>query len=487
MAHATAILRSAACRSVRPPLRGLVTRLLVVAAAVWLMATAQTAAGKESRAPNFVFILVDDLGWADIGCFGSTFYETKQIDQLAAEGVRLTDAYAACPVCSPTRASILSGKYPARLQLTNFLVGQRTRRGSPILPAPYKHQMELSEVTLAEALKSGGYATAHVGKWHLGEEPYFPQHQGFDLNIAGTRAGMPKSFFYPAWQANVPLEGKPGDYLPDRLTDEALKFITDKREQPFFLYLAYYSVHIPIQGKPDLVARYRDKPAGKTQANADYAAMVHAVDDNVGRVTAHLKELGLAENTVVVFFSDNGGLSTPEGPKTPATNNAPLRAGKGHLHEGGIREPCIVRWPGHIKPGGRNSTPITSVDFYPTFLEMAGIEPPAEQTLDGVSLARMLTESAELPDRSLYWHYPHFSNQGGMPGGAVRQGTYKLIEFYEHGNLELYDLASDIGEQRNLAKQLPEVTQRLHRQLVSWRKEVNANMPVPNPNYQPQK
>jgi len=439
--------------------------------------------GTEPSVPNIVFILADDLGWADVGCQGSTFYETPNIDRLAARGTRFTNAYAACQVCSPTRASILTGKYPARLNLTNYLVGKRQKQGSPVLTAPYEHHMKLSEVTLAEALGGAGYKSAHVGKWHLGGEPYYPQHQGFEVNIAGTSAGMPRSFFYPQWKANVPLAGVKDDYLPDRLTDEAIDFIQANRTRPFFLYLAYYAVHIPIQGKPALVEKYKAKEPGETQDNPHYAAMVEAVDQNVGRVLETLDRLELAENTVVVFFSDNGGLSTPEGPHTPATNNAPLREGKGHIYEGGIREPLLVRWPGKIGSGTTSGTPVASIDFYPTFLEMAGAKQPAVHTVDGVSLLPLLTGTGQLPQRELYWHYPHFSNQGGMPAGAVRDGAWKLIEFYEHGDLELYNLTEDIAETNNLAEALPERTEMLHRKLVTWRKAVDATMPPQNPDY----
>ena len=442
---------------------------------------------RAAEKPNFVFILVDDLGWADVGCNGSSFYETPNVDLLAAGGMRFTDAYAACPVCSPTRASILTGKYPARLKLTNFLVGTRQKQNSPVLTAPYKHQMELSEVTLAEALNTAGYTCAHVGKWHLGTEPFFPEHQGFALNVAGTRAGMPRSFFYPRWKENVPLEGAEGQYLPDRLTDEALEFIESSKDKPFFLYLAFYTVHIPIEGKPELVAKYEKKgqDPGRTQNNSHYAAMVDNMDQNVGRVLDKLEQLGIDGRTVVCFNSDNGGLSTPEGPHTPATNNHPLRAGKGHLHEGGVREPLVIRAPGCTEPGSVCREVVSSVDFYPTILELAGVERPREHVVDGVSIVPLLEQKGTLSREAIYWHYPHFSNQGGMPGGAIRAGDYKLIEFYEDGALELYNLKDDIGETRNLAGEMPEQAKELHDRLAAWRKSVDATMPPPNPDYRP--
>jgi arylsulfatase A-like enzyme len=456
--------------------------MLAVGAIALLVVSLIAAPLRAADKPNFVFILVDDLGWADVGCNGSSFYETPNVDRLAAGGMRFTDAYAACPVCSPTRASILTGKYPARLKLTNYLVGLRTKPGSPILPAPYKHQMELSEVTIAEALKTAGYACGHVGKWHLGDTPFLPEKQGFDLNVAGTRAGMPRSFFYPRWKENVPLEGKEGDYLPDRLTEEALEFIEDCKDKPFFLYLAFYDVHIPIEGKPGLIAKYEQKgrdPA-RPQNNAHYAAMVESMDHNVGRVLDKLEALGLDERTVVFFTSDNGGLSVPEGPHTPATSNHPLRAGKGHLHEGGIREPLVIRAPGRTEPGSVCREAVGSIDFYPTILELAGAEQPREHMVDGVSLAPLLAQKGELDREALYWHYPHFSNQGGMPGGAVRAGDFKLIEFYEDGALELYNLKDDLGETKNLAGEMPEKAKELQARLAAWRKSVDATMPPPS-------
>jgi arylsulfatase A len=424
----------------RHPALALALAMILISAS--LAAGAAAAAGPASR-PNFVFILVDDMGWADVGCNGSTFYDT-----------------------------------PARLNLTNYLVGLRQKADSPLLPAPYKHHMDLDEVTLAEALKPAGYATGHVGKWHLGPEPFFPQHQGFDVNIAGTAAGMPRGFFYPKWKENVPLEGKDGDYLTDRLTDEALRFIQDNKGRPFFLYLAFYAVHIPIEARPDLLAKYQAKKPGATQDNAHYAAMVETVDQNVGRVLDKLKELKIDERTVVVFTSDNGGLATPEGKYTPATNNAPLRSGKGNLHEGGIREPLVVRWPGKTPPGSTSRTAVSSIDFYPTFLEIAGVQPPAGHVIDGISLVPLLAQSGDIDRKALYWHYPHFSNQGGVPAGAVRAGDHKLIEYFEDGRLELYNLKDDIGESRNLAASMPDKAAAMKEMLAAWRKEVGANMPI---------
>ncbi len=438
------------------------------------------------RPLNFVFILIDDMGWSDSGCYGSTFYETPNIDRLAGEGMRFSDAYAACPVCSPTRASIMTGKYPARLKLTDFLVGRRLGDNSPILPAEYRHYLPLEETTIAEALKPVGYTSAHIGKWHLGREPYYPKAQGFDLNVGGTHSGMPRDYFYPAWGDNPPIEGRPGEYLTDRLTEEAEKFIENNSGRPFLLYLSHYAVHIPLQAKQEMIDRYRARANPEAaQNNTIYAAMIESVDESLGRVIKKLKELNLADRTAVFFMSDNGGLSVEEGPNTPATSNAPLRAGKGYLYEGGIREPMIVRWPGVIPPGSICRVPVTSVDFYPTILEMAGLEYDPANPVDGVSLVPLLKQTGVPKREAIYWHYPHFSNQGGMPGGAVRKGDWKLIEFYEDGSLELYNLKEDIGERNNLAGKRPEKAARLRRMLDDWRKAVKAVMPKPNPDYRP--
>jgi arylsulfatase A len=456
------------------------------------------SAGEASahRRPNIVFILIDDLGWADIGCFGSSLYETANVDRLAAEGMRFTDAYAACPVCSPTRASIMTGKYPARLHLTNYIAGRRTRKGSPILPADFMLYMRNEEVTIAEVLKSLGYATCHVGKWHMGgDKPYLPESQGFDVNIGGTGSGMPRSFFWPRWKGNPPIQGNfDGEYLPDRLSHEACAFIEANKDEPFFLYLSHYAVHIPIEGKEGKIAKYNEKldaspPAEGKQDNPYYAAMVESIDDSVGRVLETLRRLKIDDRTIVFFFSDNGGLCTPEGRHTPATINSPLRAGKGYLYEGGIREPGIVKWPGVVKPGAVCNEPIISVDFYPTICEMAGLEPNKVKThgpTDGLSIVPLLKNPrASLGRKALYWHYPHFSNQGGSPGAAIRVSDFKLIERYEFGKLELYNLKEDIGETTNLAKEMPDKVKELLRMLRDWRRQVNANMPVPNPGYKP--
>lgn len=449
----------------------------------------------STRKPNLVFILVDDMGWTDAGCYGSSFYETPNIDRLAAQGVRFTDAYAACPVCSPTRASIMSGKYPARIGLTNWLCGSTHKK---LRGADYVRQLPLEEVTIAEALKEAGYATAAIGKWHLGTEPYFPEHQGFDINVAGAENGSPRSGYFSPYKLNNLADGPEGEYLTDRLTDEAVKFIEAHQDTPFFLYLSHYAVHTPIQAKQEYTEKYKGKaavlsptegprflPEGEREArqvqdHPVYAAMVQSMDESVGGLMDKLEELGIADNTVVFFMSDNGGLSTSEG---SPTSNVPLRAGKGWLYEGGIREPMIIKWPGVARPGGLCREPVISTDFYPTLLEIAGLPRCPDQHKDGVSLVPLLRGARQLGRRALYWHYPHYSPQGGAPSSAVRMGDYKLIEFYENNHIELYDLKKDIGEKHDLAAEMPKKAKDLLSMLHGWCAEVNAQMPTPNPEW----
>jgi arylsulfatase A len=435
---------------------------------------------------NLVLIVIDDLGWADVGCYGSGFYETPRIDALASAGMRFTDAYATSLVCSPTRASLMTGKYPARLQLTDYLVGRRQRIDSPMLRAHFRHALPREEVTLAEKLKQAGYRTAHIGKWHLGGRNYWPEDQGFDVNIAGCGSGMPLSFFWPQWKKNPPIKGRrPGDYLPDLLAEKAVQFIENNRDQPFFLNLCHYAVHVPLEAPADRIAKYKKKKATGCRDNPVYAAMVESIDRSVGRVMDTLKRLGLAKRTVIIFTSDNGGLSVKEGPKTPATCNAPLRAGKGHLYEGGIRVPFIVHWPGHASAGSVCHTPVSSIDVMPTICALADVPVDTEkEAIDGRSLVPLLTGKGEFDRDALYWHYPHFSNQGGRPGGVIRCGNFKLIERYESGTVELYNLADDISETRDLALALPEKARQLRNRLHQWQKSVHANMPQANPNFQ---
>ncbi len=472
--------------------------------------------GRLSGKPNFVFFLVDDLGYTDLGCYGSSFYETPNIDRLAAQAMKFTSAYAACPVCSPTRASILTGKYPARLNLTDWIPGLQSidAPGSrKLIPPQFNQQLVLAELTIAEVLAQAGYATASIGKWHLGDKPYYPEHQGFDINIAGNHRGQPPSYFYPYRRRNQKLEnlagGKKGEYLTDRLTDEALKFIEKNRNRPFFLYLSHYAVHKPIQSKKVLTAKYKQKAAKlpspdrprfvqddnvvtrQIQDYPPYAGMVESVDDSVGRVIKRLAGLGLTENTIVIFMSDNGGLSTQIGtiakPRATAglvpTANLPLREGKGWLYEGGIREPMIIKWPGITRPGSTCDEPVTSTDFYPTMLQMAGLPLIPDQHADGVSIIPLLKGEQSLVREAIYWHYPHYHPSGHRPAGALRLADYKLIEWYEDNRVELYNLKDDIAEQHDLADQMPEKAASLQQMLHNWLKSVNAKMPGPNPRY----
>lgn len=461
-----------------------------------LLGAAIASRGAEPVKPNFIFILADDLGWRDLGCYGSAFYETPHLDRLAASGVRFTSAYAACSVCSPTRASIMTGKYPARLHLTDWLPGRADRPDQKLNRPTIIQHLPLEEVTLAEALRDGGYRTAFIGKWHLGGKGFYPEQQGFDTNLGGCELGHPPSYFSPYRIPTLP-DGPKGEYLTDRLTDEAVKYIENTRDEPFLLYLAHYAVHNPQQAKPELVEKYRAKaaqlppprgpefrPEGKTKARQIqnqpvYAAMIQSLDENVGRIMDALDRLGLAQNTVVVFTSDNGGLSTAEG---SPTSNSPLRAGKGWPYEGGVREPLIIRGPGVGTPGAVCDVPVISTDYYPTFLELAGLPLRPAQHADGVSLAPLL-KGGTLPERPLFWHYPHYSNQGGAPDGAVRLGDYKLIEWYEDMRAELFNLKDDVAETRDLATQQPQTVTNLRERLHAWRRSVSADMPTPNPDY----
>ncbi|MFP4054718.1 MAG: sulfatase [Phycisphaerae bacterium] len=474
--------------------------------------------------PNFLFICIDDLGWADLSCYGSNFYETPNLDRLAGQGVRFTDAYASCPVCSPTRASILTGKYPATLQLTNFIAGEGSGK---LLSAPYLHYMRLEETTLADTLRENGYATWHVGKWHLGGEEwhalekegpdtedhreswekYWPHHRGFDVNLGGWSAGRPTSYFSP-YENPMLEDGPEGEYLTDRLTDEAISLIRGRDpEKPFFLNMWYYTVHTPLQAKEQVVDKYRRKAAelgldrkdpfeegeelpclhkrGKNvirrrfQSDPVYAAMIEILDTNIGRLLDTLQQQGIADDTVVVFTSDNGGLSTAEG---SPTCNAPLSEGKGWMYDGGVREPLIVHWPGVTRPGALCHEPTTSTDFYPTLLEMADLPLMPDQHTDGVSILPLL-KGEPFRRGAIFWHYPHYSNQGCTPACAVREDEWKLIEFFEDGRVELYDLNEDIGEEHNLAGEYPDVAERLRGLLHQWLESSGARIPQPNPDW----
>jgi arylsulfatase A len=444
-------------------------------------------AAERRRPPNIVFILADDLGWTDLGCFGSSFYQTPNIDRLAQQGIRFTSAYAACPVCSPTRASILTGKYPARLHLTDWIPG-RTPPGVKMRPPDWTPYLPLKEVTIAEALQPAGYISASIGKWHLGGEEYYPEKQGFDVNFGGCDLGATPTYFYPYKIPNI-ASGKSGEYLTDRLTDEALAFIEKAKSRPCFLYLAHYAVHTPIEAKPEMAAPYRNRiRAGQSHSHAEYAAMIQSVDESVGRVMRRLEELKIANDTIVIFNSDNGGVVG----RRHITSNEPLREEKATLYEGGIRVPLIVRWPGVVQSDTISDAPVISTDFFPTILEMSGAPAPARGAVDGVSLVPLLRQRGGLQRSSIYWHYPHYNFHQPLiptrPCGAIRKGDFKLIEFYEDGFVELYNLREDIGERRNLARSLPDKAAELRRDLDTWRKSVGAQMPSPAPeNYDPAK
>ena len=437
-------------------------------------AAAPGAAGGAAR-PNIVFILADDLGWAELGCYGNRFNQTPNLDRMARQGMRFTQAYAAAPVCSPYRVGLIAGQYPARVGITDYL-----RPNDPKHLAP-------EVVTVAEALKRAGYATGIIGKWHLtgyasaGAQEVPPQKQGFDEVICSETRGIGGGSYFHPYHFNRQIKRRlPGEHLVDRMNLEALEFIGRHQGGPFFLYLSHYAVHTRLVGRPDLVAKYAKKPgAGKRnnapRNNVHLAAQLESIDQGVGMILARLKELGLDRRTLVIFTSDNGG----EG---RVTSNAPLRGAKSMLYEGGIREPLVVRWPGVVPPGSVCKRPVCCIDFYPTFVQLAGLKPEPGQTPDGVSIAPLLEDpEAVLPRDALYWHYPlarpHFL--GGRSGGAMRQGDWKLIEWFDTGTRELYNLADDLGETKDLAEKMPERVAELHAKLEKWRKEVGAEKVAP--------
>lgn len=444
--------------------------------------------------PNILFVLIDDLGAKDLGCTGSKFYRTPNIDRLAKQGMRFTDAYAACQVCSPTRAAIMTGKYPARLHITDWLPGRADRPDQQLNRPQIRQQLPAEEVTIAEALKSAGYATAHIGKWHIGGEGSLPTDHGFDVNIGGTKWGYPGKWYPPYKQTRrdgsvnhiTGLEDVPeGRYLTDALNDKAISFIEHNHDQPFFLHLSHYTVHIPLEAPMELVAKYPaiNDARGK-QTNAIYAAMIESLDNGIGRILKKLDELKIADNTAIFFTSDNGGLCTLEGRHTPATYNSPYREGKGFIYEGGIRVPLLVKWPGRTKPGTVSKVPVCSIDYYPTILKMAGLKIPQGHSVDGVDITPLLSDPGKSLNRPLYWHYPHYSNQGGKPAGAIREGKWKLIQHFENGVLELYDVTHG-REGRNLIATESRVAASLSRKLEAWRRSNGAQMMMPNPNYHP--
>ena len=480
-------------------------KFLIIAAAFIISSNGCLSEGKsDKKKPNVLFILVDDLGWKDLGYTGSTFYETPNIDKLASEGMVFTDAYAASPVCSPSRAAIMSGKYPARLNLTDYIPGNRhygPHKNQKLASQPFNLQLDLEEYTLAEAFKDAGYTTFFAGKWHLGEnEKFYPQHQGFDINKGGNSTGHPAGGYFAPYNNPQLEDGEKGEYLTDRLTDETISFIKNNKEKPFFAYLSFYTVHLPMQGKPEKVEKYRDKLSEMNYSGEEfikkgdtyhkqwqnmphYAAMVESMDENVGRVLKFLEKENLDKNTIVVFTSDNGGMATSNRTDNIPTTNLPLRAGKGYLYEGGIRVPLVLRWPGETETGAVIDFPTTATDLYPTLLDLAEIEPEKPQHFDGISLKSVL-ENKTPEERPVFWHYPHYSGGlGGRPSGAVRFGDFKLIEFFEDNRVELYNLKNDLEEENDLFEVYPEKAEELKQMLHNWRKDVKAQMPYPNPDY----
>lgn len=445
---------------------------------------------------NVILFLVDDWGWTDGSVFGSDLYETPNIDKLASEGTLFTQAYAACTVCSPTRSAVLTGLYPARTYLTDWIGGHAPNyRNLPLQEPEWTKSLEFKHTTIAEALKPHGYRTASIGKWHLTPKgkpgspevaAYWPEHHGFDVNIGGNQFGSPGSYFAPYGKGdntrlNMPASKK-GEYITDRLVDETVKLIDEWRDSPFFLYFPFYNVHLPLQAKQEYVELYQDKvKPGMRHTNPKYAAMVHAVDVAIGRILAKLEEQGLSDNTMIILTGDNGGLI-----RGGLTSNAPLRDGKGSVYEGGVRVPCVIKMPGGQR-GVRNDTPIISNDFFPTILSATGI-PNIVNNTDGADLTGILSGQNEtIAERDLFWHYPHYHTQGSTPYSAIRSGDYRLIEYHRDGNVELYNLADDIGESKDLSRHQPDIVNGLKAKLHAWRESVSAQMPSPHPDYDPTK
>lgn len=457
--------------------------------------------------PNILFILIDDLGWRDLACYGSSFHETPNIDRFVAEGMRFTDAYASCPVCSPTRASLLTGKSPARVGMTQAVGGRFT---GALCDVPYLDYVPESEVALPQVLGEAGYQCWHVGKWHLGEGRFLPPLHGFEVNIGGCGWGLPKRGYFSPYQIPGFEDGPEGEYLTDRLTDEAIALIGKRdRERPFFLNLWHYAVHKPIEAPEDLVAKYEAKAKElglddadaivegeylpfemrkhqrnrrrRFQSDPGYAAMLENLDGNIGRLLEALEEDGCARDTLVVFTSDNGGLSSS---LTPITCNLPLHEGKGWVYEGGTRVCQAVRWPGVIEAGSTCEEPTVSSDWYPTLLELAGLSLMPEQHADGASIAPLL-RGERMERGPICWHYPHYHHSGGRPACSIRDGDWKLIEHFEDGRLELFHLREDIGEHNDRSSREPERVARMHQRLKDWRSEVEAILPRRNPNWRP--
>jgi arylsulfatase A-like enzyme len=460
----------------------------------------------KTSKPNIIFILIDDMGYKDLSCYNSSFYETPNIDSLAREGMLFTDGYASCPVCSPTRASIMTGKYPANVGITDWIDHSKEYHPAHgiLIDAPYIDHLPLEEISLARSLSEQDYQTWHVGKWHLGTELYYPEHHGFHVNIGGCHFGHPINGYFSPY--NIPnLENGPdGEYLTDRITDETINLINNRdTSKPFFLNLCYYAVHTPIQAKEEQIHKYQKKrkklgieekdefTSGNNfpcyhkkdkkikrrivQGNASYAAMIETLDWNIGRILSAIKDEGIDENTLIIFTSDNGGLSTSEG---SPTCNAPLSEGKGWMYEGGVRVPLIIKWPNITSPGSICNEPVTSTDFYPTLLEASNSPLIPTQHQDGVSILPLIKGEKTIERDAIYWHYPHYGNQGGTPGSSIRMGNYKLIEFFESCKWELYNLREDVREEHNLIDKLPNKASIMKDKLSQWRLGIEAKIPV---------
>jgi arylsulfatase A-like enzyme len=455
----------------------------------------------ETNQPNILFILVDDLGSRDLGIEGSKYHETPNIDRLAKSGMRFACGYAACQVCSPSRAALMTGQYPARVGITDWIgapSGKKWRRNDRVLPAEYLHHLPANCVTLAEALKKSGYKTFFAGKWHLGGKGSLPTNHGFDINIGGFHAGSPHGGYFSPYNNPYLKDGPAGEWLPTRLAAETCKFMEENKDGPFLAYLSFYAVHGQIQTTRELWTKYRDKavkmgmdkvgpvfifdrrlPVRQVQNNPVYAGLMEMMDDGVGLVLDKLDELGLADNTIVVFTGDNGSVTSGD---CYSTSVLPFRGGKGRQWEGGFRVPFYVRVPGMTKPGSTCDTPVIGVDFYPTLLELAGVNLPKNYNVDGMSIVPLL-KGRKIPQRDIFWHYPHYGNQGGEPSSVIRSGKMKLIHYWEDGRDELYDLSSDIGEHCDIASAHPETVKRLHTKLNNWLTEVQAKIPQPDPRY----
>jgi uncharacterized sulfatase len=441
------------------------------------------------RKPNIVFILMDDLGWSDLGCYNNVFHETPHLDRLAGQGMRFTNAYAANPVCSPTRASIMTGQYPGRIGINSYIPGPKAPPGSKLLPPENRQQLPLEMTTIAEALQAEGYRTGCFGKWHLGGRDFFPDQQGFDEILVSEGR-----HFHFKTTPETPVSDD--DYLAEKLTERAERFIRENKDRPFFLYLAHFLAHVPYEAKKQLIEKYTQKPKPVEGLHPLYAAMVEHMDHSVGRIMAVLKEAGIDDDTIVIFTSDNGGLHglREEGKTWKNLQHrfnekgelvCSFRGGKSTLYEDGLRVPLIVRWPGGIKPGTRCHTPVCSIDFYPTLLRLAGLCQKPQQILDGCDLTPLFQQNDGIGRDTLFWHYPYY--QASTPAGAIRQGRWKLIEFFEDDRVELYNLEQDECEASNLVDQFPQLAQELQEKLAGWRRSLNAAMPTLNPEYHPQR